>query len=255
MPSVSRIRRVRSWLLVASTLVASGCALVSGLDQYEKGDAESPDATPDQTVSDVATDTTTKDSGSDTSQEDAPNDVVTADVQDSGINDAADAGDSCGPLNTVDNCSMCGAVCDGGNATSTGCNGTTCQYACKTGYSNCNTTAPDLNGCECATPSCCGASCQTTHMNGVGQNYYDCVDAGTYTSQQALKACTAYTSDQFQCNQGSCTSDAGDMMVCGYPEGGTNCVCWTWAGLDTSHVYKSGSTTCYCPSTNDPTWN
>ena len=255
MPPVSRIRRVRSWLLAASTLVASGCALVSGLDQYEKGDAESPDATPDQTVSDVANDTTTTDSGNDSSQEDAPADVVGSDVQDGGPSDAADAGDSCGPLNTVDNCSMCGAVCDGGNATSTGCNGTTCQYTCKTGYSNCNTTAPDLGGCECATPSCCGASCATTHAVGVNAlNYYDCVDAGTYDQTQAAKACTAYTGNQFLCSLATCTNDAGDPLMCGNPDGG-GCACWAYGGTSNGHVHLSGNTSCFCPSTNDPTWN
>lgn len=241
--------RSRLWLLVASTVVASGCALVSGLDQFEKGDAESPDATSDQTVPDVVT----KDSGTDTSQNDVVvQDVVTSDVQDAAVVDAP--ADGCGALNTVDNCSACGAVCDGGNASSTSCNGTTCQYACKTGYSNCNTAAPDLNGCECATPTCCGANCATTHMNGVGQNYYDCVDAGTYNAQQALKACTAYTTDQLACAQYGCNSDAGDQMICGVPDGG-GCACWTYVGNDTSHVYKSGNTNCFCPSTNDPNWN
>lgn len=253
MPSATRIRRARPWLLLGSILLGSGCALVSGLDQYEKGDAESPDAAPDQTVSDVANDTKT----TDTSTSDSSSDVVTSDVEDGGVADASDAADGCGPLNSVDNCSMCGAVCDGGNATSTGCNGTTCQYTCKTGYSNCATTAPDLNGCECATPTCCGSSCATTHMNGVGQNYYDCVDAGTYTQTQAAKACTAYTNDQFACQQFGCQSDAGDMMICGNPDGG-GCTCWTYIGLDIGHVYQSGTPSpsgCFCPSTNDKSWN
>jgi len=253
MPATPRSRRVRSWLFASSVLVATGCALVSGLDQYDKGDAEtSIDATPDQTTSDVANDSTqTPDSGSD-AQSDVANDVV-ADAQDGGTEGDAAGGD-CGATNTVDNCSMCGAICDGGNATATGCNGTTCQYTCKNGFSNCDTTAPDLNGCECATPSCCGSSCAVTHANGVGENYYDCVEAGTYNQTQAAKACTAYTDDQFACNQAGCTDDGGDMMICGYPDGG-GCVCWTYVGPDESHVYKSGSTTCFCPSTNDPTWN
>jgi len=246
---------MRRLLLLIAVACASGCALISGLDQYEKGDAESPDVVVDQTSGDVT-------------KPDAESDVVVADVQDASAADALDGGDAatsdasdagfdgdCGALNTVNNCTMCGAKCDGTNATQTGCNGTTCQYTCKQNYSNCNNGAPDLNGCECATPSCCGSSCATTHTNGVNQNYYDCVDAGTYNGQQALKACTAYTNDQFACQAASCIGDAGDLVICGTPDGGTSCVCWDYAGTDTAHVYKSGSTTCYCPGSTDPTWN
>lgn len=250
----TRIRRARPWALAASALVASGCALIGGLDQYSKGDADSPDAVADQTVSDVAqTDAPNSDSGNDVSVPDSSGDVVVEDVQDGGVADAADAGD-CGTPNTINDCTMCGAKCDGTNASTTLCTGTTCQYTCKNGYSNCDAAAPDLGGCECPTPTCCGAGCATTHANGVGQNYYDCVDAGTYNSTQALKACTAYTTDQLACAMYGCTSDAGDSMICGQPDGG-GCACWTYVGLDTSHVYKSGNTNCFCPSTNDPTWN
>jgi hypothetical protein len=249
---------MRRLLLLIAVVCGSGCALISGLDQYEKGDAESPDVVVDQTSGDV----TKPDTGSD-----AGSDVVTSDVQDastdaieegdvatSDASDAAVDGD-CGALNTVNNCTMCGAKCDGTNATQTGCNGTTCQYTCKTNFSNCNSTAPDLNGCECATPTCCGSSCAITHSNGLSQNYWDCVDAGTYNQTQAGKACTAYTNDQFACMAASCIGDAGDLVICGTPDGGTSCVCWDYSGQDTSHVYKSGSTTCYCPSSIDPTWN
>jgi hypothetical protein len=254
---------MRRLLLLIAVACASGCALISGLDGYEKGDAESPDVIVDQTTGDV----TKTDTGTD-----APSDVVVVDVQDAGsdVDDAStdtstsDASDGssdasidgdCGALNTVNNCTMCGAKCDGTNATQTGCNGTTCQYTCKPNFSNCNNGAPDLNGCECATPSCCGSACAITHNNGVGQSYYDCVDAGTYNQTQAGKACTAYTNDQFACMAASCIGDAGDMVICGTPDGGTNCVCWDYVGQDLSHVYKSGTTTCYCPGSTDPTWN
>ena len=236
-------------------MVASGCAVISGLDQYDKSDAESPDAIADQTVNDVAKpDVVVADSGSDGAT-DATGDVMVADVQDGGAPDVVDSGNDGCVLGTTDDCTQCGAKCDGTNASTTTCsNDTTCIYTCKSGYSNCDAAAPDLNGCECPTPSCCGAGCATTHMNGVGDDYYDCVDAGTYNAPQALKACTAYTNDQTVCLTYMCQSDAGDSMICGYPDGG-GCTCWTYVGQDTSHVYKSGSTSCFCPSTNDPTWN
>lgn len=244
----------RLWVLLAVAASAAGCATLAGLDQYEKGDADTEDATRDQTSTDVGADTQSRDSGSDATESDAASDVVTADVSDAGpAADSGDAGD-CGVPNTTNDCSMCGAKCDGTNASSTTCNGVACVYQCKAGFSDCADAAPDLNGCECATPACCGSSCQTTHSNGIGQSYYNCVDAGTYTQAQALKACTAYTSDQFACQPAGCVGDAGDLMVCGPPDAGS-CACWTYTGLDTGHVYKSGSNTCFCPSTNDLGWN
>jgi hypothetical protein len=249
----------RVWLVVAITALASGCAALSGLDQYSKGDdASLADATPDQTVSDVVT----KDSPTSDANDATPPDDTGVDAQDAGADDAADAavdGDAgCGALNTVTNCSKCGATCDGTNATTTQCNGTTCQYTCKTGFSSCNNTAPDTDGCECATPSCCGSACATTHKNGIGQSYFDCIDAGTYDQTQAAKACTAYTNNQFACSAASCIGSdggaTGDLVICGNPDGGT-CACWNYQGTDIGYVHQSGNTSCFCPNTNDFKWN
>jgi hypothetical protein len=260
MPPSSRVRRVRLWLVVAGALVASGCAAITGLDQYVKGSADaSSDAVADQTVGDVGTpDAPTADSSNDSSPPDAAGDTSTdAPVQDGG-SDADDAGDGdagCGPVNTITNCSACGAQCDTSNASNTSCTGTTCQYTCKTGFSNCDAAAPDLNGCECPTPVCCGAGCATTHACGVNNlPYYDCVDAGTYNQTQAAKACTAYTNDQFACNAGTCNNDAGDPLICGAPDGG-GCACWAYGGTGSGHVHLSGNASCFCPSVNDPSWN
>ena len=234
-----------------TAVLASGCAAITGLDQFSKGsdDESIEDATlPDQFVLDARSDTTLPDS--------AMLDSTPADSNalDGGSMDASDTGDAgCGPLNTINNCSMCGSKCDLTNATDASCTGTTCQYVCKTGYSNCDAAPPDLGGCECATPTCCGSSCATDHVNGVGNDFFDCIAKATYNQTQALKACTAYTGNQFSCMQASCLGDGGDMVVCGTFN--NSCVCWDYVGSSVSHVYKSGSTTCFCPSTNDPTWN
>ena len=254
----SRARRARLWLVASGALVASGCAAITGLDQYVKGGADaSSDAIADQTVSDVVhPDAPTTDSGNDSSPPEDGGDA--GPVQDGG-GDAEDAGDAgndagdagCGPVNTINNCSACGAQCDTTNASNTACNGTTCVYQCKSGFSNCDAAAPDLNGCECPTPTCCGAGCATTHSNGVGQSFYDCVDAGTYDQTQAAKACTAYTNNQFACSLATCTNDAGDPLMCGNPDGG-GCACWAYGGSANGHVHLSGNTSCFCPDTNDP---
>src|SRR6185295_1610732 len=100
----------------------------------------------------------------------------------------------CVSTSTAQNCSACGAACDTQTTSvAPACNGTTCLYSCKPGRQNCNQAAPDLNGCECAGTGCCGASCQISHSNGVGQTFYDCSPPGTYNQARATEACTAFT--------------------------------------------------------------
>jgi hypothetical protein len=257
---VARARSVRLWLVAAGALVAPGCAVISGLDQFSKGDDDaSVDAVADQTVNDVATtDAPSSDSSADVTNDSAPEDGgQDATSQDADASSDATASDAaCDATNTITNCTACGAACDGTNASTTLCSGTTCQYSCKQGFSNCDAAAPDLNGCECATPLCCaGGSCGVTHDVGINAlKYYDCVEAGTYNQTQAAEACTAYSGNVFLCSLANCTNDAGDPLMCGNPDGG-GCACWTYGGSATGHVHLSGNSSCFCADTNDPTWN
>jgi hypothetical protein len=141
------------------------------------------------------------------------------------------------------------------------CDGTTCSYACKPGYIDCSNTAPDLDGCECKTPACCGSSCQTTHSNGVGQSYYDCNPQGTMSVSQAVLACTAYAATQGHpstyCHSGyTCAGLSGLSFVC-YNTGGAgtmNCntapYCWGYSGTASSWVMS-----CTQCTTQQATWN
>lgn len=235
-------------------LVTSGCATIAGIDQFSEGacagggdcdgsvvpfDA-SGDAKPpgDATATDAPKD---QSSGNETS------------TNDTGTSDTGGGNDSgCGATNTVTNCSGCGLACDVTHSNSPVCNGVTCGYgSCHSGYSDCNTAAPDLDGCECATPSCCGTSCATTHSNGVGQSYYDCVSQGTFNSTQATEACSAYTTSA--CGTASCAGAGSNLVVCGTANG--VCVCWDYSGTNSGHVHASLNSTCYCPSSSDPSWN
>ncbi len=262
MPAV-RARSARLWLVAAGALVApffvTECAVISGLDQYVKGDA-SIDVIDDQTVSDVVEpDAPNKDSSADDANDSAPSDAGTdsqIEDADAAITDATVTDADCGPVDTLTNCTACGAACDTANTSSASCTGVTCTYACNAGFSNCDAAAPDLNGCECATPLCCaGGSCGVTHDVGVNAlKYYDCVEAGTYNQTQAAEACTAYAGNQFLCSLANCTNDAGDPLMCGNPDGG-GCACWTYGGSATGHVHLSGNASCFCADTNDPTWN
>jgi hypothetical protein len=49
----------------------------------------------------------------------------------------------------ANNCGSCGSVCDTTHSTGASCSAAKCSYTgCAGGYADCNTAAPDLNGCE-----------------------------------------------------------------------------------------------------------
>jgi hypothetical protein len=128
---------------------------------------------------------------------------------------------------------------------------------CNAGASDCNkNTAPDLDGCECATPACCGASCETTHNNGVGQHYYDCNALSTFNLNQAKAACLAYVQTiggtAANCTDGWQCGGAGPVLVCSQNTAGTTCVsyCWGYNGALVGAV-----TGCSCPFTVGGSWN
>jgi hypothetical protein len=168
----------------------------------------------------------------------------------------------CETASSTSNCGACGQACD----TSTGtpsCSGTSCIYACNPGRSDCNAvTAPDTDGCECATPNCCGSSCQTVHSNGVGQSFYDCAPSGTYNATEQLAACAAFTGDATKCtNVSSLCLFVQPVGVCS--TGASQCYCWYLpnppapdaSGPPLGLVQSSTSSTCMCPSATGPTWN
>ncbi len=104
-------------------------------------------------------------------------------------------------------CGTCETVCDTTHSTGATCalgdGGITCQYGgCKPGWGNCNTTAPDTDGCEtplttAANCGACGNACDTTNSQGAS-----CKDG---------KTCS-YTG----CNTGfgDCQATAPDLNGC-----------------------------------------
>lgn len=166
-------------------------------------------------------------------------------------------------ITTVQNCGGCGAVCNQTNAASASCDGTTCSYTCKSGFVNCNTTAPNTGGCECAGTGCCMGGCQTQHSNGVGQNFYDCNALGTHNVTQATEACNADSGASGTCTDGWTSGSTGNVLtsVCRTAGNGTtgSCVCWGYQGSGTAsaavgHVSTS-SNGCFGATSTDPTWN
>lgn len=170
------------------------------------------------------------------------------------------------PLNTATDCTGCGVGCDTTHSNDAGCTGTTCKYAsCAAGWSDCKNAPPNADGCECHAPGCCGdgSVCEPLHDNGVGNLFYDCTPAGTYTSALALKACIAYTDAAAQCVGFSCAKAGAGPIICSSGALTINCMCWSYGGSNVGLVDNGGAPpgtsgqNCFCPaaSTGDTPWN
>jgi hypothetical protein len=114
----------------------------------------------------------------------------------------------------------------------------------------------DTDGCECATPSCCGTSCETTHNDGFNQNFYDCSPLNTYTSTSAMEACIAYAptvgGTSANCHDGwGCMAEPSLNEVCYTNTSDTTCKTYCWV-----YSYSPGFvTTCSDCTTSQETWN
>jgi len=167
-------------------------------------------------------------------------------------------------LASPSNCAKCNQAC----STQTGpasCDGTKCSYTCNQGLSDCNgTTAPNTDGCECATPGCCGSGCQTKHNTGVSSptNYFDCNATGNGQAQ-AMAACGAFMTANggspgacFQSQTGGlpCCCFGTAQSICG--SAGNKCYCWQYGGPNSGTVQTiNGTCKASCGNNNDPSWN
>lgn len=162
----------------------------------------------------------------------------------------------------VTSCGGCGNVCDSINSTGATCPSGSCQYTgCAPGRFNCDTTAPDLDGCECTTAMCCGSACQPVHTNGLGDSYLlDCTalgtpgNAGTYTLAMANAAANAWSKGTAApgtrtCGNGSNKSD------CVTRQGATTCGVWCYNNKLPGRVLEAASCTGACPTASSPSWN
>jgi hypothetical protein len=158
---------------------------------------------------------------------------------------------------TCDEAGSCRAFCDFSDDCAPGysCNDGVCAPGCAGASSNCD--GDPSNGCECSTPSCCGAACQTSHSNGLGQRYYDCNPLGipgnpsTYKLSMAQAALMAWP-----------VTGTDGIISCGvglsavYREDASSCAVWVYTGALAGYVRLStGASSCSCPTTSDRTWN
>jgi hypothetical protein len=228
--------------------VVSACSVVAGIEDLQLAPG---DGAPDASVEASA------EAGArpiDAAPSDAGTPADAGQPDDMG-GDASDAGPEggCGPLNTVDNCGACGVACGQSHASSATCMAATCAFACGAGWSDCNAAkAPNTDGCECNTPSCCPSACQTQHSNGVGQSFYDCTPVSSFDQIGALEACAAYAGGSFAgCSGGWTCSNGPPTSVCySAPDAGGSCTdyCWEYGG-DAGTV-----TDCTCPGNVKGMW-
>jgi hypothetical protein len=129
---------------------------------------------------------------------------VVADSPEAGV----DAGPDCGPMNTVTNCGQCGAACDTTHSTPTSCMTGACHYTCNSGWGDCQSSAPDLNGCETplnTTSNCtaCGTACDTAHSLDAGCSATGCTYSGCAAGYLDCHT-AAPNADGCECNAPSC---------------------------------------------------
>ncbi len=244
--------------VTSSDAPTSGDAIAADSPAFHDsaGDALGPDSTGDDASS---PDTSADSSASDGMDADASTDAMSDDAADAATppDSAVDSG--CGSLDTTTNCGACGATCTETHATGDSCNGTACAYTCGSNFQDCNAaTGHNTDGCECAGTGCCSGACQTPHMDGFGESFYDCFT--TYSQNLAIDACRAhvgaahasYCQSGFYCTNQSDAS-VGDM-VCS-SNSPTECDCWGYDGMiqgQTSVGSGAGMNNCECPQGGAP---
>jgi hypothetical protein len=245
----------------ALTAGLGACALVEGLSHYSKENC-SEGCDGDGGAEGGLDAAEAPDQGADTAPDGADGgSLPVADASDGGSTVAESGGNTdsgCGPLTSVDHCGACDVQCSATTGAPS-CTGATCTYVCAAGRSDCSTTAPDTDGCECATPGCCGSACQTTHSDGVGDSYFDCNPSGTYTEMTAISACTAYAlsvhSTAANC-VGPLTCKGSSVPTICFTNSSGSCAnyCWQYTG-----VYADGGPgtvwDCACPAHLVGGWN
>ncbi|MGO9838727.1 MAG: hypothetical protein ACLP1X_31495 [Polyangiaceae bacterium] len=192
---------------------------------------------------------------------------ATLDAEDGGSGDSAassvfDSGHDSGPSGCV-------------TASCTGCIPVT-QFPCCTAAGVCGCTlfvgtvctpttpgdsgSPDGSLCPstCTAPGGCACSgaCQTTHANGLGQNFYDCTAAGTYTATEAMAACVAF---ETSIGVSNCKDDTAGVCGSVGTTSGSTCHCWDYATSSPHPMHVttgtwSGTTCTFTMSSSDPLW-
>jgi hypothetical protein len=103
----------------------------------------------------------------------------------------------------------------------------------------------------------CGTQPATAHVNGLGQNFYDCMPlatpgtASTYNQTLAAEARAAWA---YQGTDAAASSMYPRALLV-YRQTATACAVWAYSGAIAGHVHlNAANNTCYTPSATDPFW-
>lgn len=134
----------------------------------------------------------------------------------------------------VDNCGACGKACDPEtrmNVTA-GCSGSACNFACNSGFRNCNETGKstdsglfDLDGCEIdiTTTANCG-DCRINCLAGPNVTSAECLSNGVQDHQRYCKlACAPGFIDCDGKPDNGCEKEVNSDTSCGTCAGTMNC--------------------------------
>ncbi len=172
---------------------------------------------------------------------------------------AADDGCETAISSSTTSCGGCGRACASAHVQTASCASGLCTSSCTSGYVNCaKPAAPAVDdGCECAGTACCaGNTCQTQHVNGLGQTFFDCVALGTHDLTQASAARAAWpAASPTDFASTACTN--GAPMVC--RQTASSCACWGYStgasNPGDGRVHLNNTNGCICPGVGDPAWN
>ncbi len=196
------------------TAIAESSPADGAIDSAEL-DAATDSAEPETSAVDSAIDSGLAD-GDATTAADAPTDTLVADTKPDVV--ASDA---------------CTVTCDTVRSNGATCLGSACAYSsCKAGFANCDTTAPDLEGCETPTTNTlncggCGVKCEPTNASTASCTASLCA----YTCTSGFGDCDKTGGNTNGCetplnttaNCGACGAKCDTVRSLGATCGGSGC--------------------------------
>ena len=87
----------------------------------------------------------------------------------------------------------------------------------------------------------------SSHSDGVGQTFEDCIALGSYSEALAIDACNAFRGmGGVGCVSATCSSSAGEALIVCTEGLMTSCACWVYSGADVGHM-RLGDSPTDCP--------
>jgi hypothetical protein len=223
--------RIQRWSTVAGFAVIGGilgaCSLVTGLGDYTQGDDVDSGGSPSPGPPDQMS-VPIPDSGKSVGKPVQPDAPLNTDEEIDGTIGEPDGGDEA-------------AAAEGGDA------GPEVDSEAEQHEASVPGDAGDDGSAHGDEDGGAEAGCaHVTHMNGLGQNFVDCLPLKTYNITQAQKACAAYDAGPCGTKTVSCVAGGTQTLECETTAGA--CACWAYSGTYAGLVNRDAlGNTCECP--------